>query len=184
MRRDGSLDESVSSSSSWKNDLDPLLESHLFGRQRVDRDPDEPASSSSFSGKERNHLFLNDGNGGFADISGLSGLDAIGDTRAIALIDYDRDGWQDIGLVNANAPLLQLFRNNIGAVSSETRNVVAVRFVGGNHTDQPAEGLSCRDAFGALLWVDLGDGKQQLREHRCGEGFASQNSASRMSTPR
>ena len=42
----------------------------------------------SFSGNERNCFFVNLGNGRFADISGLSGLDFADDGRAIGLTDW------------------------------------------------------------------------------------------------
>ena len=54
----------------------------------------------SFSGYERNHLFVNQDGKAFVDLSGVSGLDAVGDSRSFAVLDYNRDGWPDIGLVN------------------------------------------------------------------------------------
>ena len=71
--------------------------------------------SLSISGYERNRLFLGAGGSQFRDLSGVSGLDALADGRAFALTDYDRDGWQDVAAVNTNAPLLQLFHNDIAA---------------------------------------------------------------------
>ena len=56
--------------------------------------------------QERNHFFLNMGSGKeFVDISALAGTDSASDGRSFALFDYDRDGWQDIVVVNANQPL-------------------------------------------------------------------------------
>ena len=69
----------------------------------------------SFSGHERNHLFLNRDGKRFDDVSVISGLDNIADSRAFVYWDYDRDGWQDIALVNANYPLLNFYRNEIGS---------------------------------------------------------------------
>ena len=60
----------------------------------------------SFSGYERNCLFLNRAGKQFTDVSLISGLDNIADGRTFVYWDYDRDGWQDIALVNANSPLL------------------------------------------------------------------------------
>jgi hypothetical protein len=132
----------------------------------------------SFSGKERNHLFLSSRGERFDDISGLSGLDTPRDSRAYVLFDYDRDGWQDIALVNANAPLLHLYHNQIGSNSQqhdEAGQIIAVRFVGGNHSTGPSERFCTRDGYGAQVSVTLDDLKI-LREHRCGEGLSSQNS--------
>ena len=110
----------------------------------------------SFSGNEANHLFLNQRGASFEDISGVSGLDSRADSRAFAVFDYDRDGWQDIVLVNSNAPMLHLFHNEIGTAGGDGR-VIGVRFVGGNHAAVPADGHSNRDGYGAVVRVDLGE---------------------------
>ncbi len=130
--------------------------------------------SLSISGYERNRLFLGAGGRQFRDLSGVSGLDALADGRAFALTDYDRDGWQDVAAVNVNAPLMQLFHNDI-AERGGTGNAIALRFSGGNHSPQPS-GYSPRDGYGARATVSLGE-TELLREHRCGEGLAAQNSA-------
>jgi hypothetical protein len=149
----------------------------LLGR----RTREEEQGGASLSGFERNHLFLSSGGTKFADISGISGLDDPADGRAFGLLDYDRDGWQDIALVNANAPMLELYRNRIGSHPATLARpaggrMVALRFVGGNRTARPSREASARDGIGARVTVDLG-GSSILREYRAGEGFASQNSA-------
>jgi len=136
----------------------------------------EEQAGASLSGHERDHLFLSDRGVAFADIGGVSGLDDPADGRAAAFLDYDRDGWIDIALANANTPRLVLFRNRIGCLPSANGRIVAVRFVGGNATPRPAPGWSARDGYGARVTVDLGDGTL-VREQRAGEGFATQNSA-------
>ena len=144
------------------------------------QDADDAHHRHSFSGKERNHLFLNTGGKQFTDISMISGLDNIGDGRGFVLLDYDRDGWQDIALVGANHPLLSLYHNRIAraseAADKDRPRMIALRFVGGNHEAKPSEKLSPREGYGSVATVALG--KMTLtREHRCGEGFATQNSA-------
>ena len=131
--------------------------------------------SLSISGYERNRLFLGAGGSQFRDLSGVSGLDALADGRAFALTDYDRDGWQDVAAVNTNAPLLQLFRNDI-ADRGGTGNAIALRFSGGNHSPEASGGIGPRDGYGGMVTVSLGE-TELLREHRCGEGLAAQNSA-------
>jgi len=131
--------------------------------------------SLSISGFERNRLFLNLGGKQFEDISGVSGLDALGDGRAFAVWDYDRDGWQDIALVNANAPLLSVFRNEIGR--NAARNAIAVRLVGGNHASRASSVYGPRDGYGAAVTAYVAGQVPILREHRCGEGLAAQNSS-------
>ena len=129
----------------------------------------------SFSGHERNHLFVNQRGQRFTDTSGLSGLDSPSDGRGFALCDYDHDGWADIAVVNANAPWLTLYRNQLQNCRPD-HAFVAVRLEGGNHTDQPTNQWSNRDGYGARIRLDLENNDRIVREHRCGEGFASQNS--------
>jgi thiol-disulfide isomerase/thioredoxin len=127
--------------------------------------------SHSFSGRENNSVFHNRRGEGFDDISGISGLDSIADGRAFAYFDYDHDGRTDVVLTNSNSPQLQLFRNEI----STAGNSVSVRLVGGNTGSSPSEEWSPRDGYGARVLVEVGAGKL-LRELRCGDGFAAQNS--------
>jgi thiol-disulfide isomerase/thioredoxin len=133
----------------------------------------------SLSGLERNHLFLNSLGQRFHDVSGISGLDTLADSRGFVVFDYDRDGWQDVAVVNTNAPLLQIYRNEIAGRQGgpgRANRVIALQLVGGNRTDRPAPGFSNRDGYGAMVVVSAG-GLKLTREHRCGEGFAAQNSA-------
>ena len=135
---------------------------------------------SSFSGYERNHLFLNDKGEAFKDWSGVSGLDSEKDGRAFVKWDFDRDGWVDIAVVNNNRPLLQVFRNQLGsergAEEDFAGNYIAIRFVGGNNRSMTSDQFSNRDGYGAKVRVKAG-GLDLIREHRCGEGMAAQNSA-------
>ena len=160
----------------WKrtpapDNLGPQIDTRLSG---VDRQGDR-ILVHSLNGNERNHYFANRGGRSFVDISGLSGLDNPADSRGFAVLDYDRDGWQDVALVNANQPLFNLYHNEM-ARAGQTGGMIAIRFVGGNRTPAPSKNFACRDGFGARVAVDLGDEKL-IREHRCGDGWASQNSA-------
>jgi enediyne biosynthesis protein E4 len=63
-----------------------------------------------------NYLYLNQGNGAFREAGLLSGaaVDTNGKSRAgmgIAIGDYDRDGWLDIGVTNFSEEAYALFRN-------------------------------------------------------------------------
>jgi hypothetical protein len=131
----------------------------------------------SLSGKERNHYFANRAGKSFTDLSALSalsGLDDIADSRGWALLDYDRDGWQDLALVNANEPLFELYHNTMPAAGLKG-GIIAVKFAGGNIT-AIASRMSPHDGYGAVLTAELGD-ITLTREHRCGDGFAAQHSA-------
>ena len=131
----------------------------------------------SLSGRERNHFFLNCDRGqDFADVSAISGMDSEADARTFALLDYDRDGWLDVVSVNGNHPLAQLFHNDMSRIIPENAaGMIAIQFVGGNRTASSSE-WSNRDGYGARVELHR-DGEVIVREHRCGEGFAAQNSS-------
>ncbi len=179
MRTDEELSHSVRACKSWKTDIFSGETASLFKKVANPREGDPEFLLKSFSGYERNRLFLNRGGHSFMDISGISGTDAVADGRAFAVWDYNRDGWLDIALVNANAPLLQLFRNDMGLFDGSRRSagaMIAVRFAGGNRTAEPTKHFGPRDGYGAVVSVTVDDTLSLLREHRCGEGFAAQNS--------
>ncbi|MFT6864270.1 MAG: tetratricopeptide (TPR) repeat protein [Akkermansiaceae bacterium] len=132
----------------------------------------------SFSGNERHCVFLNTGSspaakGKFADISAVSGLDFPDDGRAVALVDWDGDGDQDMWISNRNAPRLRLMRNE----TPRTNHFLALRLEGnGTRTN--------RDAIGSRVEVILaggesggaGDQPRSIRGLRAGEGFLAQSS--------
>ena len=133
---------------------------------------------SSLSGHERNVLFLSREGRQFEDVSNVSGANHPADGRAVGLLDYDQDGWQDLVAVNANAPQVQLFRNQLGDLPGRTgrSNSVALRLIGGNQSARSEPALSNRDAVGARIEIEL-EGAVLVREVRAGEGFAAQNSS-------
>ena len=180
MRTDSDLaDGAVRESKKWKNDEiggegNSGIDSRL---QAGDEIINGKLVVHSLSGNERNRLFLNENAGEhFSDHSALAGLDSDSDSRGFAILDYDRDGWQDIALVNANNPLSQLFHNELGKFSANKSGMIAIRFRGGSTSDTPSD-LSNRDGYGAIVEATLADGTLLKREHRCGDGYASQNSA-------
>ena len=142
----------------------------LSDRQRV---------PMSLSGKERNHLFISLEGKSFKDVSSVSGADSVQDGRSFAILDYDRDGWQDMVLTNSNGPVVQLFNNQIKTASKGIGNFVALRFVGGNRSDQSSESFSNRDGVGAKIKIELDD-KALTGEFSCGEGLAAQNSSTKI----
>jgi hypothetical protein len=161
VRTDENLDTAVRNQDSWE------------GRTHHGQ-IDDPINQS-FSGEERNRWYHNRPSGNGRDLqerSILSGLDSISDGRAFAIGDFNHDGRPDIALCNANAPLLQIFENQI----DDNHNFVALRFEG-SATQEPASGpVSNRDGYGTTVKLTLDNGRTILREFRCGEGFAAQNS--------
>lgn len=133
---------------------------------------------ASFSGNERDSVYLSKEGKDYVSISGITGLDDPGDGRSFAILDYERDGWPDLVVASVTAPTLQLYRNQMGDKSSagvRENRMVAVRFVGGNHGATLSGEWSNRDGYGAVVTLEL-DGTSLVREHRAGEGMAAQNS--------
>jgi hypothetical protein len=137
------------------------------------------STGASWSGHERNHLFMGGLEGHqFMRASGLSGLDDPGDSRAFATIDYDRDGWLDVVLGNVSAPRLRLLRNELGDRAPLAQNrFLALRFRGGNTAPTASSEWSSRDGLGVRVVLRLDDGRAIHREHRVDDGFKAQNSA-------
>ena len=134
------------------------------------------AQGASLSGHERNRVFLQVRDGErlrYVDMSPLSGLDALGDGRAFAWLDYDQDGDRDVVLTNANEPRVQLFNNQ--AMAAHT--VLAIRLIGAKRdsTSTP-KGPGNRDAIGARVEV-VAEGVRRVLERRAGEGLAAQNAS-------
>ena len=107
-------------------------------------------------------------------MSGISGADDIADSRTWAALDYDQDGWTDIALVNANAPLLSLYRNTIGEIKKS--NHIKILLVGGADGKDLGKGLSNKDGVGAVVEVVSGD-RLIKRVRKLGDGYAAQNSS-------
>ena len=119
-------------------------------------------SGASWSGHERNCVFLNLGNSRYADVSALSGCDFADDGRCVIPSDWDGDGDLDLLLRNRNGPQLRLLRND-GAPPGSS---VLVRLVG----------TKCnRDAIGARVRLKLGQ-RTLSRWVFCGDAYLSQSS--------
>jgi len=119
-------------------------------------------SRRSFSGSERNVVYMNTGGQRFANVSCASGLDFPDDCRGVAAVDWDHDGDVDLWLANRTAPRLRLMRNE----SPADHHYLAMLL----------EGVDCnRDAIGARVVVHSGD-RKLMRSVRAGEGFRSQSS--------
>ena len=95
----------------------------------------------SFSGYERDALFMNMGGKKFMDVSGISGIDSITDGRAAVFADFDNDGDEDVFLTTIQGPGHLLFRNNVG----QDNHWLRVILEGGKETG--------RDAYGSVVRV-------------------------------
>jgi tetratricopeptide (TPR) repeat protein len=119
-------------------------------------------SDSSWSGSERNVLYLNNRDGTFFEVSGAVGLDFPDDSRSFVLADLDHDGRQEMILKNRNAPQLRLLRNSMKEIGSS----IVFRLRGQK---------SNRDAIGASVTVET-EGHRQTKYLQAGSGFLAQHS--------
>ncbi len=116
----------------------------------------------SFSGYERDPLYLNMGGKKFTDISGVSGIDSITDGRAGVFADFDNDGDLDVFSTTIQNQAHLLFRNNVG----QDNNYLRIILEGNNETG--------RDAYGAVVRVKTSAGTL-TKIKSGGSGFISQN---------
>jgi len=116
----------------------------------------------SFSGYERDALFLNRNGKKFQDISGVSGIDSITDGRAAVFADFDNDGDYDVFLTTIQGQSHLLFRNNVGQDNHWLRIVL-----------EGGPGLG-RDAYGSVVRVKTSAGTL-TKIKAGGSGFLSQH---------
>jgi tetratricopeptide (TPR) repeat protein len=111
----------------------------------------------SWNGHEPNVLLARK-DGKYVDVSGVSGLDFAGDSRAFAVVDFDGDGRPDIILKSRLGPQVRFLRND---------------WAGENHSIAfSLRGTkSNRDAIGSRLEVD-----GRTKWLSAGSGFLSQHS--------
>jgi tetratricopeptide (TPR) repeat protein len=118
-------------------------------------------SDQTWSGYQRNIVYLNNHDGTFSDVSGAVGLDFREDSRAFALADFDHDGRLEIVLKNRNAPQLRVLHNEMPDLGSS----VSFRLRGYK---------SNRDAIGAAVVIEGSEGTQ-TRFVQAGLGFSTQH---------
>ena len=119
-------------------------------------------ADETWSGYERNLLYLNNGDGTFSDVSGAAGLDFLEDSRTFALADFDHDGRIEMVLKSRSAPQLRYLKN----VMPQLPPAIALRLRGTK---------SNRDAIGAAVTIEAG-GARQTRYVQAGSGFLAQHS--------
>lgn len=171
MRRDPSLPPAVTTTGNWDINPQTGLPDPSLDRLTYHRGPDY--HRQHYSGNERNKLFLNHSGTSFVDLSPASGADSIADSRSWAAVDYDRDGFPDIALVNANSPLLELLHNDAPTLTNTPNHSLAVRLIGANHTASPNPKNSPRTPYGATVTATLPDRTTVTRTLDGGSGFAA-----------
>jgi hypothetical protein len=108
------------------------------------------------TGDQPDEVFVNDGTGRFLDVSAATGADDPGESKGVAVADYDRDGDLDIAVVNQGGSP-RLYQNVTPRDGSHWLTVVL-------------EGtVSNRDGCGAVVRV-AADSGELARIVSCGSG--------------
>jgi tetratricopeptide (TPR) repeat protein len=118
-------------------------------------------SDRSWSGYERNVMFVNNRDGTFSEVSGAVGLDFPEDGRSFALADLDHDGRLELILKNRNAPQVRILHNGMKDLGSS----IVFRLRGQK---------SNRDAIGTAITVEAGT-LRQIKYLQAGSGFLAQH---------
>jgi len=120
-------------------------------------------SDGSWSGRERDVCYRNEGDGTFADTSYVTGLDSAGDGRGIVTLDLNGDGALDLVEASRTAPRIRVMENGIPAGAA-----VLVELRG--------SGRSNPDAIGAAAEMTTSRGRTLVRLVQAGSGYLTQSS--------
>jgi Flp pilus assembly protein TadD len=121
-------------------------------------------SDYTWSGRQRNNLYLNNGDGSFVESAIILGLDCLEDGRAFALADLNGDGRLEVIVKNRTAPQVRVFQNDLAFTGSS----VAFSLKGKTAN---------RDAIGAVVELRTSGGTQR-QMIVAGSGFVSQHTKS------
>jgi hypothetical protein len=128
-------------------------------------------ATNSWNGYEAKCLFLNLGDGKFADVSRPAGCDDTQDGRGVAIADLNKDGRLDI-IINNNNTAPTVFVNQLKETGNWFRCVLR------GNPDRNAEFHTSRDAIGArasLTISNRGSLKKIVRWVEAGSGYSSQS---------
>jgi Flp pilus assembly protein TadD/peroxiredoxin len=118
-------------------------------------------SDYTWSGRQRNNLYLNNGDGTFVESASILGLDCLEDGRAFSLADINGDGRLEVIVKNRTAPQVRVFHNQLEQAGD------AIAFT--------LRGTTCnRDAIGAVVEIRSAAGTQR-QTIVAGSGFLSQH---------
>lgn len=109
---------------------------------------------------DANVFFIND-KGRLQNVSERSGVNLLGNSRAVVYTDIDQDGDLDMVLNNYHSNAV-IYRNNAEQLHNHW---LSIKLVGN------PQASSNRDAIGARIIVTMEDGKRIWREIRAGEAY-------------
>lgn len=119
-----------------------------------------PLNGRSLSGYQQKRVWINDGAGGFREVSQLVGVTDRFDGRSVALADFSNTGALDAVVANEKGPVL-LYKNQVDPKNKWIEFKLTGR-------------ASNRSAIGAQVRV-FWNGQQQIQEVSGGSGFCAQN---------
>lgn len=114
----------------------------------------------SLSGHQQKHVWINDGEGHFREVSQLVGVTDRFDGRSVALADFGNNGALDAVVADQNGPVL-LYKNQV-----DPRNHWIEFSLTGRESNHSAIGAEVR-----VFW----DGQEQLQQILGGSGFCSED---------
>jgi hypothetical protein len=117
-----SILEGTGSGCAWLDyDNDGLLDLYVLSGRHIDRLTDLSAPDGADA---TNHLYRNNGDGTFTDVTAQAGVGGKGFGMGVTVGDFDNDGYEDIYVTNYNSAIL--YHNNGNGTFTDVTNQAGV----------------------------------------------------------